>query len=126
LLTIPLDNPRSSIALLRAWRHRVGRQPALVFPEGRARLRFGAMRPGSGRWLAALAVPTQPVAVWWQHGHWQVRIGAAVQWSARADLHEEQLGPAIADLLPVELAQAWQHSLTRWRAAHRAASVSSA
>lgn len=126
LLTIPLDNSRPSIALLREWRRRMDRQPALVFPEGRARLRFGAVRPGSGRWLAALAVPTLPVAVSWQHQRWQVRIGAAVQWSACADLHDEQLGLAIADLLPVELAEAWQHSLTRWRAAHRAVSVSSA
>jgi 1-acyl-sn-glycerol-3-phosphate acyltransferase len=120
VLRIPLGNRQPSISSLRRWRDRAGRQPCLVFPEGRAYAALGAMRPGSGRWLAALGVPIVPVAVWYQEGVWQVRFGAPIRWSRRHDLRDMQLGLNIAALLPAHLAPGWAAALTAWRDAHMA------
>jgi hypothetical protein len=118
LLRLPWRNRAPSIAALRAWRQRLARQPALVFPEAQASLRFGTIRPGAGRWLGTLAEPTVPVGVWWQAGGWQVRFGPPLRWSHRPELHDYQLGLMMAALLPADLAGAWRDDLCRWRAAH--------
>jgi hypothetical protein len=121
-IRIPLGNDRTSVAQLRGWRRRAAWQPALVFPEGRARRRFGRVRPGSGRWLASLGAPVVPAGVWREaDGGWRVRFGAAVSWSHRPDLRDLQLGLAIAGLLPAELAPDWQPALAAWHAAHQPA-----
>jgi hypothetical protein len=41
-----------------------------------------------------------------------------VRWSRRAELHDLQIGLAIADLLPDDLAGSWRDNLARWRALH--------
>lgn len=115
---LPLGNQRASIQTLREWRSRARQQPTLVFPEGKARLQFGLVRPGAGRWCARLGVPVVPVGVWYYEGGWQVRIGKPIEWARRAELHDVQLGLAIADLLPPEIAPRWQNGLAQWRAAH--------
>ncbi len=125
-LRLPLGNTQrhpsgrssASIAVLREWRRRAALQPSLVFPEGRARLAFEALRPGAGRWLATLGVPVLPVGVWWADGVPHVRLGAPMRWSHRAELRDAQLGLAIAALLPSELVPAWAPAMARWRAAH--------
>jgi hypothetical protein len=124
VVRIPLGNPRASVAALRQWRSRARRQPSLVFPEGRGQELFGAVRPGSGRWLATFAVPVLPVVVWWDGEQPRVRFGAPIAWAARTDLHDTQLGLAIAALLPGALAPAWQPALARWRSAHQGNAVS--
>ncbi len=111
---LPLDNRRASVKTLREWRIRVQHQPMLVFPEGKARLEFGLLRRGSGRWAASLGVPVVPVGVWWHKAVWQVRIGRPVNWSPRNELHDVQLGLGIAHLLPPELAPRWQKGLSQW------------
>jgi 1-acyl-sn-glycerol-3-phosphate acyltransferase len=118
LLPIPWRNDTPSIGALRAWRRRLSEQPALVFPEGEPNLCFGQIRPGAGRWLATLPAPTLPVAVWWADGAWRVRFGGPVRWSHRAELHDLQIGLAIADLLPDDLTGGWRGNLARWRALH--------
>jgi 1-acyl-sn-glycerol-3-phosphate acyltransferase len=118
VVRIPLGNSRASIAALRQWRLRAHRQPCLVFPEGRGQGEFGAVRPGSGRWLAMLGVPVVPVAVWWEGEQSRVRFGAPIMWAGRTELHDAQVGLAIAGLLPSALAPAWQPALVRWRTAH--------
>jgi 1-acyl-sn-glycerol-3-phosphate acyltransferase len=123
VMRIPLGNSRASISSLRQWRRRVRRQPTLVFPEGRGSRTFEAIRPGSGRWLATIGTPVLPVGVWWEAEHPRVRFGAPIAWAARSDLHDAQLGLAIADLLPTAHAPAWEPALRRWRAAHDARSA---
>lgn len=117
-LRIPTGEVGVGIARLRAWRRRAACGPMLVFPEGVAKGELTNMREGAGRWLAALGVPIIPVGVWWADDHWNVRFGAPITWSTRADLRDLQLGLAIADLLPPMLAPEWTGALTRWRAAH--------
>lgn len=123
VLRIPLGNVRASTEGLRVWRQRAREQPSLVFPEAQSRPALGAIRPGAGRWLAALGVPAVPTGIWPEGGRWQVRFGPPVAWSPRPELRDHQLGLAIADLLPPDLAPAWQDALTRWRRAHRPAVV---
>lgn len=106
---------------LRDWRRR--QQPALVFPEGVARLMLGAVRKGTGRWLAAFNQPVIPVGVWWYapnraRAGWRVRFGTPIQWVARPDAYDLQLGLAMAALLPPALAPQWQGGIAAWRAAH--------
>ena len=79
------------------------------------------MRPGVGRWLRGLGVPAVPVAVWWGGDRWNVAFGAPLVWSGRRDLLDLQLGLAMAELLPRELAPTWSGVLEQWRAAHAAA-----
>ncbi len=116
---LPLGNRRSSIQTLREWRTRVKRQPTLVFPEGKARLQFGLVRSGAGRWLGAVGVPVVPVSIWWYAQAWHIRFGPPINWSHRPELHDIQLGLTLANLLPPELAPTWQDSLARWRETHR-------
>jgi 1-acyl-sn-glycerol-3-phosphate acyltransferase len=120
VLRVPLGGPAPSIRTLRAWRRRVALRPAFVFPEGRSRLVFGPVRPGAGRWLAALPAPTVPVAVWWYGGAWRVRFGPAIPWSARPELRDLQVGLAIARLLPPPLRGEWQAHLDKWESAQQA------
>jgi len=47
-----------------------------------------------------------------------VAFGAPLAWSSRRDLQDLQLGLAMAELLPAELAPAWSELLGRWQAAH--------
>lgn len=117
-LRIPLKNPVPSPAGLREWRAR--QQPVLVFPEGRARVKFGKIRAGAGRWLATLGMPVLPVGVWWEAEHgWSVQFGPPLRWADRDGLRDLQLGLAMAALLPEPLAQDWHADLTRWRNAHQ-------
>lgn len=119
IVRIPLKNPAPNPSGLRDWRRR--NQPMFVFPEGLAGVPFGSIRRGAGRWLAALDAPVVPVAVWWMDGEgWTVRFGPPLEWTARPDLRDVQLGLAMAALLPPALASAWQSDLARWRAAHQA------
>lgn len=118
IVRIPMGNDAPQLTALREWRRRVATSPALVFPEGVARGELGPMRPGAGRWLARLPVPTLPVAAWQERDAWVVQIGEPIQWAKRADLHDSQLGLAIAEMLPPELATRWQDLLRRWRDAH--------
>jgi len=118
-IRISADSQLASIKSLREWRHRVNQQPGLVFPEGVARLQFGAIRPNAGRWLGTLPIPTVPVGVWWCEGNWHVRFGHPIKWSRRSDLHDLQLGLAMSQLLPVDLAVDWQEDLRRWHIAHQ-------
>ncbi len=117
LAQIALGNSTASIQALRDWRKRAQQQAVLVFPEGKARLQFGRVRTGAGRWLTTLHTPIVPVGVWWCDG-WHIRFGPPLRWSHRSELRDVQLGLAIATLLPPELAPDWQAALTQWRAAH--------
>lgn len=123
VVRIALRNPAPCIRGLREWRRRA--QPALIFPEGQAALCLGTMREGVGRWLRGMQHPVIPAAAWYEaadsEGRWIVRFGAPVEWSARTDLLDVQLGLALAGLLPAELAPAWQPLLARWRAVHHPA-----
>jgi len=49
---------------------------------------------------------------------WRVVFGAPLDWGPDRRLRDVQLGLAIAELLPVEVAPRWQGMLERWRAAH--------
>ncbi|MEI7554830.1 1-acyl-sn-glycerol-3-phosphate acyltransferase [Candidatus Chlorohelix sp.] len=118
---ITLGNECASIKALREWKLRVKQNPALVFPEGKARLVFGNIRPGAGRWLNSLGLPIIPVGVWWHNGGWHVRIGKPLIWSARSELFEVQLGLNIAALLPQELTGQWSNKLKLWQEVHRVA-----
>jgi 1-acyl-sn-glycerol-3-phosphate acyltransferase len=111
------DSP-IGIAELREWRIRTTSAPTLVFPEGVANGELGGMRGGVGRWLRGLRVPVIPVGVWWAADRWNVAFGAPLVWSQRRDLLDLQLGLAMAELLPAELAPTWTETLARWRAAH--------
>jgi hypothetical protein len=113
---VPLKNLAPSPVGLRDWAAR--KQSVFVFPEGKARLTFGAIRAGSGRWLAMQKnTPTIPVGVWWVRGEgWHVRFGSPIRWPYKRHLHDTQLALKLADLLPPELAPAWQTDLARWRA----------
>jgi hypothetical protein len=106
------------VAALRAWRKRAATGPTLVFPEGVANRELGSMRAGVGRWLCGLDVPIVPVAVWWKSDQWNVAFGAPLLWTPRRDLRDVQLGLAMAELLPRELAPAWSALLDDWREAH--------
>lgn len=118
VLRIPVGVGPGGVAELRAWRRRAARAPMLVFPEGVANRELGGMRAGTGRWLRGLAVPVVPVGVWWGKTGWQVAFGAPIAWTARRELQDLQLGLAMAELLPTELAPSWIDLLARWRAAH--------
>lgn len=113
---VPLKNPAPSPVGLRDWAGRG--QPVFVFPEGIARLTFGAIRSGAGRWLALQQnTPTIPVGVWWVRDEgWHVRFGSPIRWPSKRHLHDTQLALKLADLLPPDLAPAWQSDLARWRA----------
>jgi 1-acyl-sn-glycerol-3-phosphate acyltransferase len=113
-LRIALHNGQPALMGLREWRRRA--QPAFVFPEGRAALQLGQMRPGVGRWLAALGQPVIPAGVWLAEDGWHIRLGAPVQWAARPDLRDVQLGLHMAALLPPALAPGWAELLARWQA----------
>jgi hypothetical protein len=117
VLRIPLGEALG-LGSLRDFRKRAAVQPILVFPEGRAAVEFKETRPGAGRWLSALPVPTVPVAVWRCERGWHVCFGKPLRWSDRHDLHDLQLGLAIAAHLPPALAPTWQPLLARWRDAH--------
>ena len=123
VLRIPTGAGPGGVAELRAWRKRAARAPMLVFPEGVANRELGDMRAGTGRWLKGLAVPVVPVGAWWAGTGWHVAIGAPIAWSSRRDLLDLQLGLAMAELLPTELAPAWIDLLARWREAHQPAMV---
>lgn len=112
---IRLGNEAVSIRALRDWRGGAARQPVLVFPEGRAALQLASVRPGAGRWLAALGAPVIPVGIWCKDGLPQMQIGAPINWTHRSELRDAQLGLAIADLLPPDLAPRWQSALRRWK-----------
>lgn len=117
VVRIPLRNVAPDASGLRDWRSR--QQPVFVFPEGRAKVAFGGIRRGAGRWLATLDMPVVPVGVWWtRDSGWHVCFGAPLVWTHRDDLRDVQLGLAMAALLPDALALDWQADLARWRAAH--------
>jgi hypothetical protein len=118
LLHIALGNDRPNIACLRDWRRRAGRQPVILFPEGKADLQFNGVRNGAGRWLASIDSPTIPVGVWWRDDKWHVRFGKSVEWTGRAELRDVQLGLSMAALLPADIAESWQDDLDQWRTAH--------
>ncbi len=117
VLRLPLGNALSSVRALRPWRDAARSVPSLVFPEGVSRLRFGRVRPGAGRWLSALGVPTIPVAGGWGDGRWWGRFGPPVSWAARTELRDAQLGLCIAELLPPDLSVNWQEALASWNQA---------
>jgi hypothetical protein len=119
VIRIAADSQPSSVKSLREWRNRANQQPGLVFPEGAARLQFGAVRPNAGRWLGTLPIPIVPVGVWWYKEKWHINFGRPIKWSQRSDLHDLQLGLAIAQLLPIDLAIYWQEDLQRWHLAHQ-------
>ena len=115
VLRVPSGGHPGSARVLRAWRARSLAQPVLVFPEGRASPEFREVRRGAGRWLASLPVPTVPVAAWEEEHGWRVRFGPSLHWASCSDLHDAQLGLALANLLPSHLAPRWQPTLERWR-----------
>lgn len=117
---IPNDE-RLGIGALRTVAARAAAGPLLVFPEGVAKGEFVDLRPGAGRFVAALRVPVVPVGVVLVAGRWRVSFGAPIEWAADRRLHDVQLGLAIAALLPGEAAPTWQPMLARWRTAHEAA-----
>jgi hypothetical protein len=119
-LRLPMSNERASLRALRDWKARAKQQPSLVFPEGRGAMTFKEVRAGSGRWLATLGMPVLPTAVWWDEKRdcWAINFGAPVEWAAQVNLHDLQLGLAIADAMPPEEAPDWQEALTRWRTVH--------
>jgi hypothetical protein len=58
--------------------------------------------------------PVLPVAVWWHGGAWHVHFGTAIRWSEKSELHDLQLGLAIADLMPRQmLSREWLSYLQR-------------
>jgi 1-acyl-sn-glycerol-3-phosphate acyltransferase len=118
VVRIPWGNATPALASLRELRRRAERQPILVFPEGRASEAFGEVRTGAGRFLARMPAPTLPVAVWPEGTGYCVVLGPPVAWARRSELHDLQLGLAIAAMLPERFAPEWQEPLGRWRAAH--------
>ncbi len=114
---IPTD-ARLGVSALRTVARRAAEVPLLVFPEGVGQGEFIDLRPGSGRFLAGLGVPVVPVGVVHEGARWRVVFGAPLAWGPDRRLHDVQLGLAIAELLPPEVAPTWQGMLTRWRAAH--------
>ena len=120
---VPLRNLTPSPVGLRDWAARG--QPIFVFPEGKSRLRLGAVRSGAGRWLASLDAPTLPVGVWWVRGEgWHIRFGSTIRWPTKRYLQDTQLALKLADLLPSDLAPDWQADLARWREAIKGKIVS--
>jgi len=112
------DDGVFGLAGMRAWRTRAEAGPTLVFPEGVAVGDLTQIRPGAGVWLASLGMPVIPVGVCWQGERWRVSFGAPMQWAKRRDLRDVQLGMAMAELLPDELAAAWGEMLARHREVH--------
>lgn len=106
------------LAGMRAWRTRAEAGPTLVFPEGVAVGDLTGIRAGAGAWLASLGVPVIPVGVCWDGERWRVSFGAPMQWAKRRDLRDVQLGMAMAELLPDELAAAWGELVGRHRGVH--------
>lgn len=113
VLRISLDEEKQSIQALRQWKKVAGDRPTLVFPEGKARLRFGELREGSGLWLRNLKVPVVPCAVFWQDGIWTVRFAPPLKWTEDQSLSDVQLGMSIARLLPAPLTPLWNRALGR-------------
>lgn len=112
VLRISLDEEQS-IKALRSWRKVAATRPTLVFPEGKARLNFGALRPGSGLWLRNLNVPVVPVAVFVEDGKWRVSFSKPIKWCKDMELSDAQLGLAIARMLPGALTPVWNKALAR-------------
>jgi hypothetical protein len=113
---ISMEGARADLGSLRAWKRVATERLSVVFPEGIAGYELGAMRAGSGRWLATIGVATVPCAVWFDGERWRVRLGAPIAWAAKATAHDAQLGLAIALLLPEFLQGEWKRDLARWRA----------
>jgi hypothetical protein len=113
---ISMAGSRADWGSLRAWKRVANERLSVVFPEGIAGYELGAMRAGSGRWLATIGVPTVPCAVWFDGERWRVRVGAPIAWATKAKAHDAQLGLAIASLLPEFLQGEWKRDLARWRA----------
>lgn len=112
VLRISLDEEQS-IRSLRSWRKVAASRPTLVFPEGKARLTFGALRPGSGLWLRNLNVPVVPVAVVCENGSWKVSFGKPIRWCEKEHLSDAQLGMSIARMMPSALTPVWNKALAR-------------
>lgn len=114
IVQIPMAQEKMSTRMLLEWRKVASKKPSFVFPEGIARPLFGPVREGSGVWLSSIAVPTYPVAVWWHNGEWHVRIGKAISWSEKRELHDLQLGLEIAKLVPEAIVdRGWKNLLGR-------------
>ncbi len=118
LISIDMDGEGKTIRGLRDWLTRARTQPVLVLPEGQARSRLGALRPGVGKLVRSCGTPVIPVAVWFDEDQriWQVRFGPPVKWSSSAKIEDLQLGIAMARLLPADLARDWQPILDRLEA----------
>lgn len=114
-VVVAMEGARPDWGALRAWREVAGERVSVLFPEGLAGDELRAMRPGVGRWLAALPAATVPCAVWFDGARWRVRFGAPLAWSPRPSLRDAQLGLALAALLPEELQGRWRDDLARWR-----------
>ncbi len=120
-LRLTMANDRSSsVQALREWKTRARRQPSIVFPEGHGYPTFGEVRPGAGRWLANLGVPTLPASIWWEEevARWRIVFGPPIEWSAEPHLHDLQVGLEIAYGLPSAQAPDWQAALIDWQQAH--------
>lgn len=114
LIETQMLGEQASAQLMLKWRRKAARQPTLLFPEGVPRPLYGPVRPGSGNWLQSMKQPVLPVAVWWHGGAWHVRFGKAIRWSEKSELHDLQLGLAIADLMPRQmLSREWLSYLER-------------
>lgn len=115
---ISMEGTRADWGALRRWQRRANERVSVVFPEGIAGFELGAIRDGAGRWLATMAVPVHPCAVWFDGERWNVRIGPAVPWARSKRVHDAQLGIAIARLLPESLQGEWRSDIERWSRVH--------
>jgi hypothetical protein len=115
--------PRHPIARLVRWLSERGRRR---WAAHLLRLPWRNDGPSIGELRAWRRRLAEPVAVWWAGGVWRVRFGRPIRWSHRADLHDLQIGLAIADLLPDDLADRWRPTLRRWRALHHPEPAASA
>lgn len=114
IIEIPMAAEKQSPKLLLNWRKAASEKPSLLFPEGIARPLFGPVREGCGNWLQFMKVPVIPVAVWWQENGWHIRLGPPITWAAKTELHDLQLGFAIAEMLPEQMVdQQWRNLLQR-------------